>query len=186
MPPDLFGEDRHDPGSNVSFPLQPGVQGDSSFLGECDAYRPVLRRWWGDSSAYAFALWIGMNPSTAVATRDDRTIRRELDFTRRMGFEVYIKTNVCDYRSTKPKGMLAPGVQPRSPDNLAIIRGLAGKAARVVLAFGVLPKPLQPLAHETVAALRADGVALWCLGKTASGAPRHPLYVNGNTELVGF
>jgi len=72
------------------------------------------------------------------------------------------------------------------PENLQTIRDAAAGAEIVILAYGALHKKLRPLAAEIVAALRADGRDLWCLGKTAEGMPRHPLYLKSDAPLVRF
>ncbi|MFG1187848.1 DUF1643 domain-containing protein [Xanthobacter aminoxidans] len=188
----LFGdpEDAHDAGSTVAFPLDAGVRGDALFTGPNSEYRLWLSRVWRLDAAGAFdvpfALWIGMNPSTAGPRVDDRTVRREIEFTRKMGLESYVKVNVCDYRATQPKRLLASDVLPRSPDNLSTIISLAERAARVVLAFGLLPKQLRFMADETVLALSSRGIELSCVGFTKDGLPRHPLYVPGSSEIVPF
>ncbi|MFT4795519.1 MAG: hypothetical protein ACJAVR_001094 [Paracoccaceae bacterium] len=167
-------EDRHDPGGKVRLKLAEGVSGSAMFS-PCGRYRPLLTRdlAGGDGAI----LWIGMNPSTAAADVDDPTVRRETDFSRRWGFQRFVKANVMDFRATQPKDLLAEGVIPRSDDNLRIIRAEAAKAARIMLAFGALHPRLAHFGTEVVAALRGDGHDLLCLGLTKAGSPRHPLYL---------
>jgi hypothetical protein len=122
-----------------------------------------------------------MNPSTAEAQVDDPTIRREIAFTRRAGFGSLIKVNVMDYRATRPAHLLAPGVQPCSEENLPCIARWARAASVTVAAWGTLPKPLRGYANAVAAAIAG---AIYCLGQTGDGSPRHPLYVLGETELI--
>lgn len=179
---DLF-KGRHDPGGKVKTALPPGM-GSSAIMSPCRRYRHLLSRFWGDPETAETALWIGMNPSTADADFNDPTITREIGFTQRLtGCRRYIKANIMDYRCTDPKGLLAPGVEPRSPNNLSMICEHAVKARIVVCAWGIPPKPVRHYAGRTIEALRAVGVDLWCLGKTAEGWPRHPLYLRGDTLL---
>ncbi|WP_262027608.1 DUF1643 domain-containing protein [Microvirga sp. Mcv34] len=177
----------HDPGGKVRLSLPCGVSGAGGFS-DCGRYRQTLIREIGQigDARGPFVLFVGMNPSTADATVDDPTVRREWGFARRLGFSRYVKANVMDYRATDPKDLLAPGVEPRSAENLPEIVRLAKMAGLVVMAFGALPKPLRHYANETVSALREAGVALHCLGYTADGSPRHPLYLRSDAPLLPF
>lgn len=171
----------HDAGGKSRLSMLDGVEGDAEFS-ECGRYRPWLSRTWDDpSDRGGYALWIGMNPSVAEADLDDPTIRREMAFTKAMGLSRYVKCNVMDYRATNPKALLA--VAPRSADNLVCILRHAEYADRVILAFGALPKKLRRYADDAVAALRRANIETWCMGKTAGGAPRHPLYLPGSAQL---
>lgn len=146
---------------------------------ECRRYRYVLRRDWGEPGA-PFVMFCMTNPSTAEHDVDDPTIRKDIHFARAMGFTSCVIVNCMDYRATDPK--MLRRVQPRSDLNLPFIVEMAGKAERVILAWGALPKPLRRYADDVVAALR--GRQLYCMGKTASGAPRHPLYLPNSAECV--
>lgn len=174
----------HDPGGKIRLKLIKGMQGDANFS-PCGRYRLWLARWWPKSDP-ALALWIGMNPSTADGDVDDPTIRRELLFTQRLGLGPYVKFNVMDYRATSPKALRAPGVEPCSPNNLPAILAKTHTAAKIIMAYGALPKQLQHHADAVVTALREQGHTLWCLGFTREGHPRHPLYVRGDAPLVEF
>lgn len=166
---------KHDAGGKARFALQPGVDGAAEFS-PCGRYRYWLKRTWdGNRTVQLFALWIGMNPSTAEGDVDDPTIRREIAFTRAMGLNGYVKVNVMDYRATNPKALLVPGVAPCSDKNLELIGRVALCADRIVCAWGALPKRLQCYADRVQAILPRD--RLECMGVTASGSPRHPLYL---------
>lgn len=183
---DLFAaieEPRHDAGGRSRFQLQPDVRGAAEFGGERDCWRFWLSRKWGAEDA-PFALWLGTNPSTAEANVDDPTIRREIGFTRRAGLTSYVKMNVIPYRATNPKALLGAGLQLGCGENPAHIRRVveSGEAALIVAAWGALPKPLRGFVDCVTTVLA--GRPLWCLGTTADGSPRHPLYVRGNALLV--
>lgn len=171
----------HDPGGKVRLPLQDGVIGDAEFS-PCGRYRLWLSRSWPDEPGQwpGFALWIGMNPSTAESNVDDPTIRREIAFTKAMGIGGYVKCNIMDYRATNPKSLLT--VIPRSDKNLRCIFDHAQVAKRVIVAWGALPKPLRHYADDVISVMR--GHQLFCMGKTRNGSPRHPLYLPNNAECV--
>ena len=177
--------DSHDPGGKVRLALMPGVKGDATFSPD-GRYRQLMRRWTGDVFPPRYIMFIGMNPSTADATVNDPTCAREWTFATREGFSAMVKANVGDYRATDPKMLLVPGVEAVSPANLPAIRAAAAGAARVVLCHGKLNKALAPAGRELVAALRADGIALWCFGSNGDGSPKHPLYLRGDTPLQPF
>ncbi|SES75290.1 DUF1643 domain-containing protein [Oceanicella actignis] len=174
---------RHDPGGKVRLRLAGDVTGEAVFS-PCGRYRPLLTREYPDGAGTA--LWIGMNPSTAEADVDDPTVRRESDYSRAWGFRRFVKTNVMDWRATRPADLLAEGVAPRSPVNLDVIREQAAQADLIMLAFGALHPRLRHYGRETVEALRADGRALFCLGLTRDGAPRHPLYMRKDLRPIPF
>lgn len=173
----------HDPGGSVRMKLLPGVDGAAEFSA-CGRYRYWLKREWGfrrnSDGREPYAMFIGMNPSTAEAQIDDPTIRREVIFTRALGLDCYCKTNVMDYRATFPASLLDPDVIPCSDNNLNCIKELAGRASIIVAAWGAMPKRLRKYADAAVEVLR--GFDLYCFGETADGSPRHPLYLRRDTK----
>lgn len=175
----------HDPGGKVRLRLAAGVHGDVVMSAD-GRHRQIMRRWLGDAFPERYIVFIGMNPSTADATVDDPTCAREWTLARREGFEAMVKCNVGDYRATDPKALLQPGVEAVSPANLPAICEAAAGAEKVVLCHGKLNKALAPAGRELVAALRADGIDLWCFGTNADGSPKHPLYLRADTPLVPY
>lgn len=175
----------HDPGGKVRLRLGAGVRGDA-VMSDDGRYRQIMRRWLGETFPESYILFIGMNPSTADASVDDPTCAREWTFARREGFSAMVKCNVGDYRATDPKMLVASGVVAVSSANLPAIRAAASGAGRVVLCHGKLNKALAHAGRELVAALRSDGVELWCFGTNADGSPKHPLYLRGDTQLVRY
>jgi hypothetical protein len=150
-------------------------------------------------------VWNGLNPSTAGVERNDPTITREVGFTQRLGLRRMVKLNLFTGRATKPGNLwrLDDPVGPDADDALeralSLLRSEARSAAageapdRFICAWGATPqgppwfRTLHALRVErTLEQARAHGVKLWCLGTTASGGPRHPLYVHGDTRLVPF
>lgn len=182
---DLFGE-RHDPGGKVRARLLPGVNGDAVFAGERDIYRTVLRRWEGDAFPQRFVMSIGMNPSTADAHVNDSTLIRDWSFAKSWGYNGLVKVNVSAYRLTDSKRLKQQADLLDYEGNLPAIVEHADRAALIVVAHGVLPRPMRPLAGRIVSELRRRGCALWCFAKTADGSPKHSLYVKGDTALQPY
>lgn len=174
----------HDPGGKVRTKIADGMVGWAEFS-DCGRYRQLLGRYWGDTpydfSFEPYALWIGMNPSTATADVNDPTISREINFTKRLGLNCMVKVNVMDYRATNPKDLMCVMPEVCSGNNLPTIGPLAESAEKVIAAWGSLPGPLAWTAQEVEYCL--SDAPLWCLGKTKNGSPRHPLYVRGDAPL---
>lgn len=181
--------DLHDPGGKSTFPLPDGMVGGAEYTGPRSCYRFLLWRRWNIDYPLTrlkdYALFCGMNPSTARADVNDPTIVREIGFTKRFGLSTYVKVNILDYRATNPDDLLKVD-GPRSMENLPAIRNAAADADIIIMAYGVMHKSFEPEIRETVEMLRKDGRELWCLGRTKAGHPRHPLYLKSDTPLERF
>lgn len=177
--------DLHNPGGKHRWPILPDMEGEAFFSAD-GKRRTILARRIKGADWTPFALWIGMNPSTAEGDIDDPTVRREVAFTRdRLNLRAYIKTNVMDFRTTDPVGLR--GVDyPCSPENHRAIRGYAKDAAIIIAAWGSLPPRQRVHATATMAILREVGKPVVCLGLTKDGSPRHPLYVGGDAPFIPF
>lgn len=142
-------------------------------------YRYLLEHRWAVAAPMVLVM---LNPSTADATREDPTMRRALRFARREGCGGLIVVNLFALRATDPAG-LAAHPDPVGPDNDQILCAAAGRGTPVVAAWG---------AHGTLhardrAVLRLLAPArLWCLGLTAGGQPRHPLYLPADAPLTDY
>lgn len=139
--------------------------------------------------------WLMLNPSTANEWTLDPTLRRVESFSRREGaggFEVW---NLWSLRATAPRDLWA-WIDVGQPDevfapNVPAINTELHRFPRVVCAWGdfsACPTRLRRGAADVAAAaverLRDAGVQTLCLGRTASGQPRHPLYIRGDQPLV--
>lgn len=173
------------PGSQPALALALSFDGASGAIVSDDGlYRYALTRTWRlDVLPLCFVM---LNPSTADALVDDRTVRRCMGFARREGAGGIRVVNLFAYRATSPAALRAWGLvddatnDPRiGPHNDRYLAALPA-AERVVVAWGAFAAPGR-IAHVVhLLALRP----LYCLGVTASGAPRHPLYVRGDAPLV--
>jgi len=125
-----------------------------------------------------------LNPSTADAERDDPTIRRCIAFAARERFGGVEILNLFAFRATAPSDLKA-AADPVGPDNDQHLRDLFARHGMILAAWGAHG------AHrgraEAIMRLAVDlGVTLTCLGRTAQGKPRHPLYVKGNSAILPF
>lgn len=140
------------------------------------------------------AAFVMLNPSTADEHADDPTIRRCIGFADREGCGALVVVNLSAIRATDP-AELAELAEPDETvtRNAVAIRSAVRLAARssgpVIAAWGASSSARGwPGRAARVAALerllRAEGVGAVCLGATAAGDPRHPLYVRGDAPLI--
>lgn len=150
----------------------------SAVISECGLYRYRLYREWATSPLMP-VMWIMLNPSTADADIDDPTIRRCMAFSKAWGYGAMWVGNLFAFRATRPEAM-ACSTDPAGPANVVHLNAMAGESARIVCAWG--GHWMAANAERDTLELVVQPGGLWCLGKTKSGAPRHPLYVKGDTE----
>ena len=138
------------------------------------AYRYRLWREWDVSKPSV--TFVMLNPSTADAKDDDPTIRRCLSFACSWGFGRLEVVNLCAYRATSPKALLAAD-EPVGRDNGVHFRAAVENASLVVAAWGN---------HGRNLVRPAFGRPVYNLGLTKLAQPRHPLYVLGTTRPMGW
>lgn len=145
-------------------------------------YRYSLSRSWGSGETMA---WIMLNPSTADGREDDPTIRRCMGFARREGYDGIEVINLYGLRATKPAHLLHHP-DPEGPDNLTMWHHVLDdhNVGMVVAAWGAHAHNGGLPGSRAVQAFWPRG--WYCLGLTKGGIPRHPLYVKGDTELIGY
>lgn len=151
-------------------------------ISKCGLYRYVLGRRWSPHGEPA--TFVMLNPSTADASLDDPTIRRCIGFAKSWGAGGLHVLNLYALRATDPRE-LARADDPVGPDcDEYLYRHLraAVMAGRpVVAAWGAHPFARQR-ARDVHGMLHA--VDWRCLGTTADGSPRHPLYLRRDAELA--
>lgn len=151
-----------------------------AMISKCQNYRYTLSRIW--EARGAVCTFIMLNPSTADENTDDPTIRRCMGFARRLGCGSLWVVNLFAFRATSPSAMKAAD-DPVGPGNDIVLAETFTHArytpTPVIAAWG---------AHgdfkgraDAVAQMALDhSVTLQCLGRTTSGAPRHPLYLSND------
>ena len=127
-----------------------------------------------------YAMFIGLNPSTADEVNDDPTIRRCVAFAKSWGYGAMCMTNLFAFRATAPADMIAAS-DPVGPDNDVHLIDLARNAGVVVAAWGTNGSHL-----SRDAAVRALVPSLHCLKKTQAGHPGHPLYLRADLTPIPF
>src|SRR5262249_29840293 len=133
----------------------------------CRSYRYVLWREW-DKLNPEYAMFIGLNPSTADEVEDDPTIRRCVGYAKRWGYGALCMTNLFAYRATD-RELMNRQPTPVGADNDRWLVECARDAAVVVAAWGADGGHLQ----RDRAVIRLLGRNLMCLSKTKKGRPGH-------------
>lgn len=152
-------------------------------ISPCGLYRYTLERRWARGPA---ALWVMLNPSTADARVDDRTITRCIDFSQELGYGGLLVGNLFALRATYPSELLTHP-DPVGPENEAWLERLIRGAGVLIAGWGAHPFVMRrPHLVERFLALvaRAGNPPVMCLGRTRAGAPKHPLYLPSGTPLV--
>jgi hypothetical protein len=151
-------------------------------LSEDLAYRYVLRRtWWPEQPVM---LWVMLNPSTADGTTDDATIRRCIGYAQREQCGGIVVVNLFAWRATDPRELVRQPDPVGPANDLSIVRELQSHDGPVVLGWGGLRMPLVPRALDVARLIERYATGpVCCLGKTAAGWPRHPLYLAKSTPL---
>lgn len=142
-----------------------------AIISEDGKYRYQLWRIWDDSKP--LILWIMLNPSTADANKDDRTIEKLIRLTRQFGYGGFYVGNLYPYRATKPSELKRVGFYVASKsDNWLHITEMKDKCAMKILAHGNSPISKPNITNN------GEETDWHCLGKiTKSGNPYHPLYI---------
>lgn len=144
-------------------------------------YRYLLTRRWGDGPPVLFVM---LNPSTADAEFDDATARRCIGFASTWGYPAMEVVNLFALRAKDPLQLKLVRFDPVGPENTRYIREAARRAGVIVAAWGAHGQLFgRDLA---VLDLLRERHAVYCLGKTALGFPRHPVRLSRATPLEVF
>ena len=124
--------------------------------------------------------WICLNPSTADEHQLDPTLRRIRDFSAAWGYAFFVMLNLFAWRATDPAAMKA-AADPVGPDNDRWISHWNTRVDRIMIGWG---EHGAHLGRDRQVLARLDPGRTFCLGRNASGQPRHPLYVARRTRPV--
>ena len=131
----------------------------------CGRYRYALWREWDPSKPRV--LFIGLNPATADACKDDNTMRRCMHYARSWGFGSMAVGNLFAWRTTWPRE-LKKATDPVGRYNDRWLRRLSRQSALIVAMWGNHGSYL-----GRAAAIRKRYAGLHCLGVTSLGEPHH-------------
>lgn len=157
---------------------------DTAVFSPDRAYRYALTRAWGKGRQ---ACWVMLNPSTADAFTDDRTIKRCISFTKAIGgYGSLTVVNLYALRATDPRALWT------HPDPIGPLNGYhlfsqvhaAHDRHDVIIAAWGTHGARHDRGPAVAQGMANVGIGMWCLGVTKGGHPRHPLYVAGDTPIV--
>jgi hypothetical protein len=143
----------------------------NTIFSACRSYRYVLWREW-DSSNPRYAMFIGLNPSTADEIEDDPTIRRCRNYAKYWGYAAFCMTNLFAFCSTNPSALKSHPL-PVGDDNDKWLTQLSAQADVIVAAWGV--HGIHRQRDQFVKNLLVGKLS--CLAISKHGHPRHPLYL---------
>lgn len=151
-------------------------------ISECEKYRYRLWRTWDHSKPICGI--IGLNPSTADASREDPTARKFRGFAERFGYGGYVATNLFALRSTDWKA-LKTADDPVGPRNDATLVLEAKWRPVTICAWGTHGW-LFGRDEIVLSILRNAGIQdrLHHLGLTKHGFPSHPLMLSYDRPLL--
>lgn len=152
---------------------------NGAIISDCGLYRYRLWRRWDDGPTCVFVM---LNPSTADSEKDDPTIRRCIGFAKREGCGRLEVVNLFAFRATSPAAMKA-AADPVGPDNDFRIREATNHPSPLVIAAWGAHGSFRRRAADVGERFGADWM---CLGFTAGGQPKHPLYVRGDAPLMSL
>lgn len=143
-------------------------------LSDCRTYRYALWRTWDKNRPYA--MFVGLNPSTADETEDDPTIKRCIQFAKDWGYGGLCMANLFAFRATKPTDMKKV-LDPVGIENDLWLIKLANDAGVVVGAWGN-HGAFQARAKYVIDLLPDMSY----LKLNVTGHPSHPLYLKADLK----
>jgi hypothetical protein len=160
----------------------------SAAISDCGQFRYRLDRDVRPMLGGHVVALIGVNPSTADATVNDATIRKDLGFGERLGWSRIIKANKFAYRATDVRN-LRQASDPIGPLNKDYLRQIFAEADLLVPCWGPLaklPKSLRGQWRHTWGLMQESGKPVMCFGTAGDGQPLHTLMLPYRTPLVAW
>jgi hypothetical protein len=137
-------------------------------------YRYALHREWDKNKP--FVMFIGLNPSIADETDNDRTLNRCIRFAKSWDYGGLYMTNLFAFVTPYPDEMKATA-DPVGKENDGWLSRIAGEASIVIAAWGNDGVYLDRSSH--VRSLLSN---VHCLKLNKSGEPAHPLYLKATLK----
>lgn len=144
----------------------------------CRKYRYALWRTWQEGDGHV--MFIGLNPSTADETEDDPTIRRCIGFAKDWDFGGIYMLNLFAFRATNPKN-LKKADDPVGPENNSFLTMYHEPAGLNIACWGT-HGGFMKRDQAVIGLLGRENLS--CLGITAGGQPKHPLYLKRDTKII--
>ena len=148
-------------------------------ISDCEKYRYVLTRGYN----MHYIPFVMLNPSTADAMEDDNTIRRCIGFASSWGYHGLIVLNLYAYRATDPKALKQiPREEAIGPENENYWEHYLKDQDKVVCGWG--SNADKEIVEQFWTFCQNNDIKTYCLGITKANAPKHPLYLKADTQLV--
>lgn len=135
---------------------------------ECGRYRYKLWRIWDETLPRAMC--IGLNPSTANATKTDPTITNLIKMLKILGYGGFYMMNCWPFISSKPENLKHNPVSDEWNNNLLTI--VSSKCQDVIFCWGNFDIVSKKGRDIELAEMFPNAK---CFGLTKSGKPFHPL-----------
>ena len=149
------------------------MRGEAEFC-PASKNRFLLKREWNKSKKKI--LYIMYNPSKADESKDDPTIRRLINFSKKFDYGGFFVGNLYTFISSNPNKI--DRSKNISKKNIKILIKLINSVSDVVYAWGNNTEEPNFLKKKVKSPM--------CLGKNKDGSPRHPLYLPSNSKLLKF
>lgn len=153
-----------------------------AYISDDGKYRYTLSRQWKLVPFMKLkynCTFIGLNPSTADAMKDDTTIRRCVNYAKDWGYESLLMVNLFAFRARQPQVMMA-AYDPIGPENDRILLEAERNSAIVIAAWGARGTYM----NRDLRVREMFKGKLHVLKLTANGIPAHPLYLKKNLRPV--
>lgn len=155
----------------------------SAVISKCGKYRYLLSRVWDKKKG--LITFTGLNPSTADAKIDDRTVLKCIMHAKRFGAGGFLMVNEFAFRSTDPnklKKITGALIKVVGPENDRYIKEANERASIRVVMWGAMGR-LNNRDREVIDLIPRP---IFCFGLTQEGMPRHPLYMKNDTKLMVY
>lgn len=152
-------------------------------LSEDRRHRLALHRIWTLNDDKNHIMFIGVNPSTADANKNDSTIIRCMDFASRWGYSGMYMGNLFSFRATDIKDLKVNFKKAVHTETNYHLIWMAGQCKTVVFCWGA--KPFAEKRIQEVIKLLNHKKPM-CFRLTQDGYPEHPLFLPKTTKLTPY
>lgn len=144
---------------------------------DCKKYRYRLWRIWDNSKP--LVMFIGLNPSTATASKNDNTVTKVCKVAKNNGFGGFYMMNLFALISPYPEDLLT--CDNPIMDNDSHLKSVSEICGSIVFCWGNFRQSVEraKFVQQTL------GDAL-CFVQNKNGSPKHPLYCKDETILMPF
>lgn len=161
----------------ASNPMLPAVADYGAEFSNDRNYRYALWRIW--DRIKPFAMFIGLNPSTANETDSDPTIRSVGRICKNNGYGGFYMMNCFAYVTSDPKPLKHNPMSDERNNNMLTV--IAGKCNTVVFAWGNFSVVKETGRDKELAEMFPNAKALFI---NKNGSPKHPLYCKSDIKFV--